>query len=511
MSSRINLDWTPPGPVSERFMASTAFTQILNGPIGSGKTTTNFMKHVENATKQQRSSRDGVRKYKLCVVRDTYRELWKTTIPSWWKRFPQTAGVWVGAVNAPAKHTIKFRLDDGSIVDFQVEFAAIGENSAEDFVRGYEPTAWYLNEADLLANDVYTFCAGRAGRFPDMEEGGPTWRGVTMDCNAPVLGSWLYREHFLKSSPDVELFRQPSGLSPDAENLVNLPVGYYTQQLGTAANWYIERMIKNRPGFSRAGKPVYPEFNDQLHVATQDLLPVTGLRIGLGLDAGMRPAATINQRMPNGQRRTLDELCSEPGTGPARFANDLWQLLNDRYQPWLQAKAIDAWADPSAAYGADTKAGEATWIQIVANKLGIPVLGGPTNSIIPRLAAVQRPLSRMIDGQPGYLLSPRCAVVREGFNSTYRYRKIQTSGDDERFAEEIDKNDASHPHDSLQYWCSGDGEDLAIRQNDKPMNAGANPGVQADFDPYADRSTWPGASKAGAGHTGYGSFDPNTW
>jgi hypothetical protein len=181
-------------------MRSMKSTIILNGPIGSGKTTTCFMKAIRLAAAQMPSTRDRRRKFKLCVVRDTYRQLWKTTLPSWFKRVPRAIGEFTGAENAPATHKIEFRLEDGTSVDLQVDFVAIGENSVEDVLRGYEPTAFYLNEADLLAREVYTYARGRVGRYPDMSEGGPTWYGILMDCNAPELTSWLYLDMF-RSTP----------------------------------------------------------------------------------------------------------------------------------------------------------------------------------------------------------------------------------------------------------------------------------------------------------------------
>ena len=468
-------------------MHATARTQIINGPIGSGKTTAAFMKALRLATKQQPSSRergDGgrpLRKFKLCVVRDTYRQLWKTTIPSWFKRVPREVGEFHGADNAPAKHRILFDLADGTRVDFQIEFVAIGENSVEDVLRGYEPTAFYLNEADLLAREVYTYARGRAGRFPDMDEGGPTWHGIIMDCNAPELTSWLYQDFFKRLPEGVELFRQPSGLSPQAENMVNLPPGYYRDQVSGQPAWYVARMIENKPGHSRAGKPIYPEFNDTLHVPELDLEPFPGRTLEIGLDAGLTPAAAIGQRGIGGQWRILDELTSEPGVGARRFAQRLAALLHERYSDLK----VMAYADPAAAYGVDKQAGEASWIDIVAHEAAITVRAAPTNALIRRLEAVRLPLTRLLDGQPGILLSPRCVVLREGFNSGYRFRRVN-AGQEERYDEVPEKNEYSHPHDALQYLLSGGGEDLAVMTRRNTAWGGKLPRqADDDYNPFS--------------------------
>lgn len=462
MSGRqINLNWRSPGPVSSAFMQCNLPVQIINGPIGGGKTTTCFVKVLKLAARQKPSTVDGYRKFKVCVVRDTYRQLWKTTLPSWWKRIPKDVGDWNGAENAPASHRVQFQLQDGTIVDLHADFIAIGENAVEDVLRGYEPTAFLLNEADLLAREVYNFARGRVGRFPDMSEGGPTWYGILMDCNAPELQSWLYQDMFKAKPADVGLFRQPSGLSPHAENTENLPPGYYQNQVSGQPEWYVARMVENKPGYSRAGKPIYPEFVDTLHVARRPLEPIPGIQLRIGLDAGLNPAAAFGQRMPSGQWRIIDELVGEKGTGPKRFGRLLAQRLSERYG---SIRAIVAHADPSAAYGADKKGGEFDWIEIVSAECGLRIFAAPTNALIPRLEAVRRPLTTLIDGDPGFLICPeKCPMLREGFNSGYHYRKLPNV-DIERYADEPDKTPHSHPHDALQYLMSAGGEDLEIRE-----------------------------------------------
>lgn len=506
-----NLHWTSPGPVSQAFMDERERkVQILNGPYGSGKTTTNLLKHVKLARQQAPSPRKRVlvevkpgvsellpvRMYKLACIRDTYRQLWKTTIPSWLKRFPKEQG-WTGTDGGPAEHRLTFLPGDGSVIDFWLQFAAIGENSAESFLDGFEVTAFFLNAINLMSPDVLTYGRRRTGRYPDIADGGPTWHGVTADCNAPEFDNWLYKQVFVKRPPDIALFIQPGGRDPNAENLANLPGGaeYYKTEASEEES-FVSRMIDNKAGYSRSMRAVYAQdYSDARHVPLNNYEADPDLPIGLGLDAGLHPAAVIGQRMPNGQRRLLDELVGEPGTGAARFGDDLARLLNDKYPAHMKRIAegdmrwVKAWADPTAANGVDKKAGEASWIQIVGHKIGIIVLPAPSNAIIRRLEAVRNPLRRTVDGQPGLLINPRCEITRVGFNSGYGYKKLH--GYDDRYSDEIDKNEYSHPHDSVQYWCSGDGEDMIIllgeragRQNGHQQNGG----LVSDFDPYgADR------------------------
>lgn len=474
MSPAVNLTWNSPGPVSSRFMACRMPFHALNGPIGSAKTTTCLFHGLQLATEQRpstihrgrglRGEDVPLRRFKLCVVRDTYRQLWRSTLPSWFERVPKELGDFTGAENAPAAHKINFALSDGTMVGYHIDFVAIGDNKVEDVLRGYEPTAFYLNELDLLVRDVLTYAKGRTGRFPGMAEGGPSWHGVFADLNAPEFGNWTYEDFFTKTPEELAekntaLFRQPSGLSPQAENRKNLVGDYYERQVKDQPAWYVSRMVENKPGVSRAGKPVYSEFNDSLHVPDRVLMPAPGIVLTLGLDAGGSPAAVAGQRMPNGQWRILRELVAEQGTGAQRFGDDLNKWLMDEFPEIL---TIVAYADPSAAYGADKQAGESSWIEIVAAKTRLNIRAAPTNAPIPRWEAVRRPLSRLIDGEPGMLIDPSCKVLRMGFNAGYRYKKRGVPGA-ESYNEDADKNEFSHPHDALQYLCSGGGEDKEIR------------------------------------------------
>jgi hypothetical protein len=477
VSGRLNIAWEPPGPVSQAFMASEAPVQVLNGPVGSGKTTTALMKCTRLAAlqwpsriHQARNSRGGlvpVRQFRACVVRDTYRQLWRSTLLSWFARVPQDVGTFTGSLNAPATHRINFELPDGSLVDFQADFVAIGDDSAEEVLRGYEPTIFYLNELDTLPFEVYVYASGRTGRFPPVADCGSRFHGILVDCNAPILNSECYTA-FFKPSPlelkeaGIAVFRQPGGRSPGAENLKNLPADYYTRQvkLNATRAWYVARMVDNKAGFSREGKPVYgAEYNDALHVAAEPLEFMPGIALQIGLDAGLNPAAILCQRLPNGQWRVIDELVGETGTGAIRFGGDLARRLKERFP---LARTIIGWADPSAEYGADKKAGEKNWMQIVAARAAITIRPAPTNKLIPRLEAVRLPLTRLIDGQPGFLLSPVCTRLREGFNATYRYKKVRPN--EEVYHEEPEKNEASHPHDGLQYALLGGGEHTAVHE-----------------------------------------------
>lgn len=458
-----------PGPVAQAFIASRAAVCGIMGPLGSGKTSAAFVKHLVAAGAQQPSTRDGWRKYKLLTVRDNLREVWKTTIPSWRAWVPETMGEWVGGKDTPATHTLRFALPDGSKLLFVHEFAGIGDMNVESFFDGYEPTAVHLNAATLLPREVLFFARGRVGRYPTMDEGGPSWSGVTMDYNAPDTDHWMYELMTAAPDPALAFFRQPSGFAADAENVRNLPAGYYTRQAAGQPEWYVTRMLRNEFGPSRAGRPVYPEFADRVHVLDAEPVPDPALALSIGIDQGRNPAAVICQRSGLGRRTVLDELVMA-GVGVRSFARALMQLLGERYPAWaarplddLGRPSILVWADPAAANPTELD-DTATFLSIFAaeTKLRAAPARVPGNSPTLRHEAVRRELTTLLDdGRPQLLLSPRCPILRRGFNSGYRFRKLRVSGV-ERYADEVEKDQYSHPHDALQYEVLGDGDYAAV-------------------------------------------------
>lgn len=491
----LNLTWAPPGPVAEQFMKFRGKrVHVLNGPVGSGKTTAVLIKAVRLAMEQRVSPRQQMlirgratpspaRMFKLTVVRDTYRQLWRSTLPSWWKRVPKEVGDWSGAEGGPGVHRVPFGLADGTVVDFVADFVAIGDNDIEEFMRGYEPTWWYLNEGDLFLPEVYQWARSRWGRYPDIADGGPSSFGVLIDCNAPTLGTWMH-DMMLRQPDDVEWFRQPSGFDPAAENKANLPEGYYEEMSAGWPEAMIDRMIRNKPGFTMAGKPVHGDFDDGRHVSDRVLEAIPGLPLYMGFDAGLDPACAIGQKLGNGQWRIIDEVVSEHGTGALRFAGNVNQLLSERYRDWqmrpLEPQTwpagwnnaaarnrgkIRGWADPSAAYGADKQdEADQTWIDLVSYHTGVRIEPCATNDTTTRREGLRRVLTLSIDRQPAFLLSPRCEKLRAGLSGGFRYRKMQLGGAAERFTDEVEKNAFSHPCEALEYLMLGGGEGAEIHE-----------------------------------------------
>ena len=454
------INYAPGGGQLRRFFHSQAFFRCLIGPFGSGKSVAACIEIFRRAC-QQKPGPDGVRRTKWLCTRNSYPELKTTTIPTWRAWFPDSFGKFNWG--PPPTHRIVQALDDGTVLALEVVFLALDEPDFEGQLKGLEITGAWLNEVRELPQGVIKFTLGRLGRFPSTKDGGPTWYGAIADTNPPDQDHWLYKTTEEDTPEGWAFFKQPGGVirngdkwveNPNAENLSHLPKRYYLNQLAGQTDDWIRVFLGGEYGFVQEGKPVYPEFRDSVHVANYPLPPIEGLSLFVGLDFGLMPAAVFGQRTARGQWHIVDEFCAED-MGVVRFSEQLAARLSE----WYDGFDVQAWGDPAGDTRAQTD--ERTCLEIVRNYASIEAKAAPTNDPTMRREAVAGTLNRMVDGDPGLLISPACKILRKGFNGGYRYKRLQVSGDG-RYQDKPDKNVCSHPHDALQYLLCGAGEARAI-------------------------------------------------
>lgn len=501
-----------PGPVAEAFAFDSGFIDFIQGPYGSGKTTAVFFRCLRRALRMP-ICLDGWRHYRVIVLRDTYRRMKETAIKSWHKWFPPSVGVWTGGQDRPSEHVIEFEDLDGVPCRFEIKFAAVGDLDIEDFMGGLETTDLVLNEANLLNQDVLTYGLGRTGRFPSIKDlpddlpirGFPGYtlgnlppglklaqlppqalfdHGVFGDCNAPEFDSWLLNMQFgdiidvnNRVLGRTNFYTQPGGRARNAENLDHLPAGYY--DMLAAANkhqaWWVSRMIDNKPGYSRHGKPVYEEYNDDLHASKVSLRIIPALPLLWGFDAGLHPAALVGQWLPDGQFRILKEFYLGH-CGPTRFGDHVKTWLDQNVPANIKHQA---WADPTAFDGVDKLSGELSWVSIIQNVTGIMINPAPSNEPTIRQDAVRQAMTYMIDGtKPGLLIDPDCKLTRKGMASNYRYVKVQTDIG-EGYAEKPKKDEWSNLQDCGQYLMLGarGKEGVISKRSGQRPNSGRRHGV----------------------------------
>lgn len=460
-------EWSPPGPMSLQYAQSDKQVRGMIGPLGSGKTTTMLVTEVFCAIRAPRCV-DDVRRYRVLCTRDSYRQLYKTAIPSWQDYFPPTIGQWSGGQDRPAQHDLKF-VDEYGPVEFSVEFAAIPDGSIRDWLDGYQVTSIIMNAINSHPREVYDFGMQRINRYPARKRLMPGFVNdahIGFDMNKEDVDHWCYEEFILGFEKEfMQILDFPSGLDPAAENAQNLPEDYYKNIIRGLKSkpWMIEILVKNKWGASRAGQPVYPEYEDAKHLARgedghpKDIEADPGLELCIGLDAGTstggRPSAVFFQVASPYQVRVIDEVYLGR-CGPNRFGDAVLAKLDE---PHLREAAHDlrAWCDPSAFYGHDDESDEDTWLDIIEGKLDVDIDEPESNELEGfRLETIRACLNGHEGGQWMLVLSQRCRMLRRGFNSGYRYKRHERRGE-VREEPKPEKTDESHPHDALQHGVTG--------------------------------------------------------
>ncbi len=239
------INYTPPKTVKEFIKAyrpAQLFHEWIVGPVGSGKTTGIFFKLVTMAAMQVRSPVDGIRRSRAVIVRNTMPQLKDTTLTSWNYWFKDgVAGEW--------KATDKiFMLRFG---DVECEVLVRALDTADDVQRvlSLDVTFAIFDEFVEIAPEIREAVAARCGRYPSKIDGGATNWGVWGSSNPGNEDDEWFTYLGLGDDPipgNVRLYVQPSGDSPEAENVENLPGGaayYFSLKEGKSKEW-INKFIK---------------------------------------------------------------------------------------------------------------------------------------------------------------------------------------------------------------------------------------------------------------------------
>ncbi|MDW3181761.1 hypothetical protein [Roseobacter sp.] len=440
--------WEPPGPVGDAFYWDDADIVGIRGPVGSGKTTQHLRSRFRRAKMMPRSVIDGVRYYKVVIARETYRQLWATTIPSWWEVMPKSMGKWSGGRGDPVTHHIRFADEDGE-VDFIAEFMAFGTSPAEieANARGVQTTDMALEEADTVPVMVFTKGLTRIDRYPAKKHfaGYPehmrSYGQMSGSYNSPDEENWTVRvlegagddaeAQEIRSTLDddgirINFYRQPGYDEPGCENLQNLGPKYYPRAIaGMTAEGKgndVERLVYNRIGYVRIGDPVFkgtdkhPLYVPNLHIARSPLKPVAGHPLRIGLDQGYYGAAVIGQFFEPFQWRIYGELWFKNGSFAPQFGMALKEKLDGEFAGFRVEMVLADIAGSSKESLEDV-----TWTNTVSAHSGLEIepqpLGG--NRVEPRLAVWRAAMQWNHFGTQGLIISPECKLLKRGLENDY--------------------------------------------------------------------------------------------
>lgn len=433
--------------ICTRFHKSEAFVRAIMGPIGSGKTVACVNEMFIKALEQQPFR--GVRKSRWLVIRNTYRELVDTTIATYVDWFGNM-GSWM---KKDMKHTIVLNLGDGTTMHLEVLFRALDTPDDIKKLLSFELTGGLINECRQIPKQVLDMLIGRVGRYPSPLYGGPSWWGVIMDTNPPDSDHWFHNVFEEKLPDEWELFRQPSGLSKQAENIKNLVPKYYERMSHGKDPEWIKVYVHGEYGFVTDGIPVVPEFKQHVHVVdnigwSEDEDEI----LYIGADFGRTPAAVF-AREKNGQIQVFDELCTF-GNSVTNFAQLVRQRIKGHYSKGKFGRVeIIGTGDPAGENQGEQI--DDTCIEIM-NNAGIPMEGSDTNNFTIRRESVSGPLTTLtMLGVPQLVIGRKCTNLIKGMNGGYKYKRMQVSG--EQYKLKPDKNKYSHVCEALQYLMQGMG------------------------------------------------------
>jgi hypothetical protein len=451
-------------PTISRFMQSEAFGRLIWGPVGSGKTTACVVELAKRMATQAPSPVDGRRYTRFAIIRQSLKDAKATVL--------KDIRAWFGPIADWRVSESTLYLEYGDVVS---EWPFIPLDEPDDVKRllSLQLTGSYINECIETDIDLLSDIAGRVGRYPNNDLGVCTWSGIWADTNAPVSHTpWA---NFIDKPPiDWQIFHQPGGHTPEAENLAHLNQtaetillpendprrieqgrGYYRRLLSVGTPDYLRRYVFSEFGRDPAGSAVFAEsFKFDYHVSETEIDPVYSRLLVVGQDFGRSPWSIICQLDHGGRLMVLEEVA---GRGAAGEGVGLEQHINQNLIPALMAPRYAG--RPIVVVGDPAGRAKDTLFEMnsfdLLKSCGLNCEPAPTNDLEPRLRAVESFLTRQIGGRPAIVIdAKRCPTLIAALNGQYKFAvKADQSGG--QFRKDVPEK--LHPWsdvmDALQYVC----------------------------------------------------------
>lgn len=421
-------------PTVSDFMCSAAFVRAILGPVGSGKSTGCLMEIIKRA-QEQAPSPDGLRHTRWAIVRQTLQQIKQTVLKEFY--------TWVAPITQfkVSENTIYLAYDD---VRCEIHLIPLDDEADQRRLLSLQLTGAWVNEFPEIDPAIIPSICGRLGRYPSKAQGGPTWFGLIVDGNFPNEGGDWHDLLENKLPEDWELFKQPGGRTPEAENIDNLPGGYeYYNRLarGQSQEW-VKRYVDAQYGNDPSGMAVFRDAYTHDFHAFPELKPIPGRPLIIGQDFGRDPWSVICQLDHRGRFLVLEEVeGTDIGLEQHLMLNLRPRLFDDRYM----GMPICVIGDPSGV--SKSSLYEETSFDMLKRE-GFMAFPAPTNDLDPRLRAIEAYLLQQVGGKAIFMIDEtRCPTIVQGMRGGYRYSKVK--GGQRKPAP--DKNKYSHPMDALQY------------------------------------------------------------
>jgi hypothetical protein len=405
---------------------------------------------------EQAKAPDGLRYTRFAFIRQTLKQM-KDTILKDIQNWLIGLGEWQ---ESKSTYFLEF-------ADVRSEWLFIPLEEAADQARllSSQLTGAWINEAIECNFDIIAPITGRLGRYPSGNRGVPSWYGLISDTNMPIeMSEW---HKFMTEPPnDWQIFLQPSGMDPAAENLIHLLQTEETKQLpeddprriaqgrkyyerfleqyGAEHPW-VKRYVFALYGDDPSGEAVFrATFRPSWHVVDETFV-IPGYPLIVGQDFGRNPWSLIGQLDHMGRLLVHEEIAATNiGLEKHCIENLRPRLYSNKF---IGSRAIVV-GDP-AGVAKGTIAEETSFDAL--RRLGFAAFPAPTNDIDSRLRAVEALLGRQTNGGPTLCINRRnCPWLVRALSGGYRYTRTKLGGL-RAVPEKLDKEGFSHVADCLQY------------------------------------------------------------
>lgn len=429
------LSFTAP-PTLAQFMQSEAFVRIVLGPVGSGKSTACLMELIRRMS-EQAPAQDGIRHTRFAIVRQTLQQIKQTVLKEFY--------TWLDPV-------VHFKVSDNTVyikfadIDCEVHLLPLDEENDVRRLLSMQLTGVWINEITEVDPGIVPGICGRLGRYPSAAMGGCSWFGLIADGNFPNEGGDWWELFEVNQPVDWQLFRQPGGRSPAAENVENLPGKreYYERLARGHSEAWVKRYVDAQYGPDPSGSAVFRESWKWDFHSADEVLPVMGHPLLIGQDFGRDPWSLICQVDGRGRLLVLEEVAAEDVGLQLHLARGLRpRLLDKRYL----GRPLILVGDPAGRQRSSLS--EETSFDLI-KRSGYLAMPAPTNDIDARLRAVESLLLAQVGGAASLLVDRRrCPVLVRALNGGYRFQHMKSG----MKKPTPDKNEFSHVADALQYVC----------------------------------------------------------
>jgi len=446
-------------PTQFRFCASEARIVWLEGPAGEGKTyaaIAGLFTHRQRMVAYYRQQAPGtpIRPMQVAIIRDTHQNIKTNTIKSIQRAFP---GMF--AFRDDAKRMFQTGVDVQHLNEWYekpagnpptwIDAALFGMDNLDslDRIQGGEyDVIWIEEPAPIrstgnngIREEVYLVCGTRI-------RGGEHPKRLQVTMNPGDEAHWTSRQQDNPIIDSMDVFRikyrENTHLSDFDREMTK---AMYAGRADLTA-----RFVEGKRARVYEGVAVTPEFQPDLHVAKEWLMPDPSLEVIRCWDGGLNPACVTMQQMPNGRLFIYDAMLGQNmGMKQLIEAKVKKVLARPRYQRIKRWRDI---GDPTLTTR-DNSDSDHMPSRVIEDLLKTTYEPGVSSWEI-RREALKYIMTQSPNGLPMLQVNPRTTEdetinwIKGGFSGDYSY-KVTPAG--QVIRDVPVKNLFSHPCDAVSH------------------------------------------------------------